>query len=1017
MTELVQLLGGARAKVGLEWVDFVPDMRYQLLAYLAYQQEWVSRERIAFLFWADTSTKRARQNLRQLLRRIRALSWLDGLEIDEHRARWLVPTDLLAFERGIEQEGVEETLRRHPGPLLPGLEGVEDNEFATWLALEREHLRAHRREIGLERAQALHSSGHHDRAEVLLDLLLTDASLDEEALVGFMHAALEAGHRRKALRRYEAFRKSLAQEMGLEPSAETRELARQLRAEGRATAEQPATAVVAATPERAGKRTTPAHRTPPKAATSFIGREVELAEIANRLADPDCRLLTLVGPGGTGKTRMAMRAAEELAGEFGAGVLFLQLEALPSGDMIPWRLAEGLDLTLHSNEDPTTRLAKAIGEDDLLLVLDNLEHLLDGVSVLSVLLGACPNLTVLATSRERLNLVEEWLLPVRGLAYPQDDFASLDEALSFDAVRLFIQRVERLRPSFGPTDDDLPRVLEICRLVEGSPLALELAATWVRLLSLEQIANEIDSNVDFLATRARNVPQRHQSVRVVFDHSWKLLTPTERTGLRKLAVFRGGFTRGAANAIAGASLPVLASLVDKSLLGVTPSGRYDVHPLLHQYLRENLAEHPAEEQEIRKKHTSYFLRFLFERKVALWETEQQAAIEAVEADFENIRAAWVQAVHHRQVGWLKQAAEPLNKYLSNRGYQQEARNLLQSALEVLDADHPDQRDTVVLLLALLAWKHVHMGLAKEAHELASSAWSLVGPQRDTEESIWALGALGGTALMRGDYPEAKRCWREFLVIARKQLVNRNQWVALNNLAFIELHVGNYDEAERLLHEALELSRNAESPTTIVNLLTNLGTAMRLQGHPEQAISLLREAVQLAEQIGFPHDLDPLAELGAIYCDLAQFERANEICQDVLRRSRRIQYPAIEVFTQTTLGRIAVGRNDVALAERHLLRGIDLAWGMQRPQGILNALSSLAEVRAVQDRNEQAANWASLIRHHQATEKHIADRAEALLGTLRGKLEANAFAAAVEHGAGLTLAEAVRDALQLPPAQQ
>ena len=343
----------------------------------------------------------------------------------------------------------------------------------------------------------------------------------------------------------------------------------------------------------------------PEQLTPFIGRQQDLEQISSRLVEPDCRLMTLVGPGGMGKTRLAVEIARLQQGDFADGVVFVSLIALDYVEDMVLAVANATSLQFYEGESVEEQLRDYLRVREILLVLDNFEHLLAGADILTGWLRESPGLTILVTSREPLNLQEEWVQRVEGMAYPTrpDDLNPGD----YSAVKLFAERAVQVNKTF-----DLQReqadVLHICRLTNGMPLAIELAAAWHRMLPIRDIASEIEQNLDFLETRLSNVPQRHRSVRAVFDYSWSLLDERERETFKKLSVFRGAFTLEAAKKTAGASLRVLATLVDKSLLGLLPDGRYSLHELLRQYTTELLSH--EEQYALRDVHATYYLRGL-----------------------------------------------------------------------------------------------------------------------------------------------------------------------------------------------------------------------------------------------------------------------------------------------------------------------------------------------------------------------------------------------------------------------
>lgn len=343
----------------------------------------------------------------------------------------------------------------------------------------------------------------------------------------------------------------------------------------------------------------------PLRGTSFVGRDIELTELATLLSRPKVSLLTLLGPAGVGKTRLALQLAygQLRLGTFQDAVWFIRLDTPSDAQQLPSRLVGDLGLTQRANTEPMEQLTTFIAKRKMLLVLDNFEGLVEGAGFLSQLLGTCPNLKVLVTTRERLRLEEEHVFPVQGLRYPTT--LSEDARLS-DAVRLFGERARQVQPHFD-VKRELAGVAAVCRLVEGLPLGIELAASWTRVMPCAEIAEEIARTLD-LSSTTQNVPERHRSLKAAFESSWGRLSENERNVLSKLSVFRGGFRREAASAVGDATIPVLASLVDKSLLRVLPNGRYDRHPLVYGFTHGKLLE--SDRSGVEAEHEACYLRLV-----------------------------------------------------------------------------------------------------------------------------------------------------------------------------------------------------------------------------------------------------------------------------------------------------------------------------------------------------------------------------------------------------------------------
>lgn len=511
------------------------------------------------------------------------------------------------------------------------------------------------------------------------------------------------------------------------------------------------------------------------ATTPLVGRQGELALLALYLSDPDCRVVTLLGLGGTGKTRLGVQAAREQVRAdtlFTDGVYFVALEALSTPALILTSIAEATSLPLQGEREPLGQIVRAIGKHHLLLVLDNFEHLLEGATLLSDLVRGCPNLKLLVTSRARLDLLEEWTLPLQGLPYPDRNpssepsdsaytgselldseplgSASLARAYSESeaaaargcgAVALFAERAKRVQPSFSLDAGTLPHVVTICRLVRGLPLGLELAAAWVRLMSCAEIAREIEQNLDFLTTSARNVTERHRSLRAVFEHSYVLLTPDEQRVLGKLSVFQGGFSRDAAQQVALAPLATLADLIDRSLVSSAQEARYEWHPLLHQYAREKLAEDPGEQRRVDAAHGAYYLHFLQQQGKGVRGADQREVLGAVERELENIRTAWRWAVKETQTEAIKRTAEPLRIFFDQRGRIHEGIELF-SPLTFDQGGAALPPDAWGYVLVNHAYLHLRLGDHEKVKQLAQNGIDLLVAANETRGVILGLTRSG-----------------------------------------------------------------------------------------------------------------------------------------------------------------------------------------------------------------------------------------------------------------------------------
>lgn len=433
----------------------------------------------------------------------------------------------------------------------------------------------------------------------------------------------------------------------------------------------------------------PKHNLPTQM-TSFIGREAQIEAIKNLLKDT--RLLTLTGPGGTGKTRLSIRVAEDLLDEFDDGVYFVDLAPITNSDAIPATIGAVLGATDHVNEATIKSIKQTIGDRYLLLVIDNYEHVIDGASMVSDLLMGTEHLKVLVTSREALRLSGEQEFSVPPLNFNENNS---------EAVTLFVQRAQMILPSFKLDSGNLEDIVTICQRVDGLPLAIELATGWLKTLSPHDILQQIQHNIDILLSRSRDIPDRHRSIRAVFDHSLQMLKPHEQKVFSCLSVFRDGFTREAAEEVANADLLTLSVLIEKSMIRRSANDRYGIHELMRQY-GENLLEKAGHIDSVNVAHMNYYATFASSHVHHL-KTEQQIEVhQTLKHDTANLVKAWQSAIHYVNYDTIDAMTEVLsiNYQISKQQYSMES--LIDDAIQKLQA--PKKESNQKVLNRLIAWK-------------------------------------------------------------------------------------------------------------------------------------------------------------------------------------------------------------------------------------------------------------------------------------------------------------------------
>jgi predicted ATPase/transcriptional regulator with XRE-family HTH domain len=741
----------------------------------------------------------------------------------------------------------------------------------------------------------------------------------------------------------------------------------------------------------------------PAPAAPLVGREAELAEIARLLKDPACRLLTLTGPGGVGKTRLALAAAHSLQAEFPDGAVFIPLVAVSAPEFIVPAIASAVGYTLSGPADPQTQLANYLTSRQLLLALDNLEHLLAGVDFLGELFARAPGLKLLATSREPLHLQAEWTFDVQGLPVPAS--AEPGALANSSAAELFLQRAGRARVGFTLAPAERPAVLRICRLVQGLPLALELAAAWVRTLSVAEIAREIERGLDILAATARDIPERHRSMRAVFDHSWALLTPAEQGLLRQASIFRGGFTREAAAQVAEASLPLLSALIDKSL--VRASGehprRYDLHELIRQYAAAQLAADPAAQAAARERHSRYYLTLLQQREPDLVGAQQQQTFVALKPEIDNIRAAWHAAIAAQALDLLGGAAWPFYYFYELHQYFQEGETLFGRAADMararLEAAPPDLpalerarlEGALGDKLAYQAFFNMRLGRQSRALVIYEEALRRLRPVAETHGlehyslaftlvhgavAYWAIGNFAQAALRLDEaWPlvrDLDHPWLASLAAGFQGAVRHSR--------------GDYAGAYSWFSEALDLCRRSGDPHVALLVGSLFSQTAQALGRLDEAQDLLRAGLHFARETGdrwgLGLGLERLALLAAAQGDPAEAGRHLAEAAALHREVGDLWSLSRTLIAES---RRALGLDQLPAAEQAAAEALDVARLGEYLPNMLDALSTLAAIYARTNRPALAFTMATYALRHPATPQEAKDRVAALRAELEEQL--------------------------------
>jgi predicted ATPase/class 3 adenylate cyclase len=627
--------------------------------------------------------------------------------------------------------------------------------------------------------------------------------------------------------------------------------------------------------------------------TSFIGREREMKEIKELLKQT--RLLTLTGSGGCGKTRLALQVAADLLEEYPDGVWFVDLSVLADPTLVPSTVAATLGIHEESGRSALTTLAEALKPRTLLLILDNCEHLVGACAQLAeTLLRACPNLRILATSREALGIAGEatWRVPSLSLPQPHElaQTDSLARITQYEAIRLFIERAEAASSEFRVTPQNIRAIVQICQRLDGIPLAIELAAARVKALSVEQIASRLDDRFRLLTGGSRTALPRQQTLRAMMDWSYELLNERERTLFRRLSAFAGGFTLEAAEAIcADAQIPsseildLLTNLVSKSLVVFRDEeARYRLLETVRQYARDKLLE-TGEAAWVRDRHRDWFLAFAERAERALQGPEQALWLKRLETEHDNLRAALEWSSMTPEIGL--RLASVLWPFWYLRGYVSEGREWLKQFLEKAVGAPSPLRAKALYGASMLARAQDDYA---QATALLEESLALYRAAKDYQGIALALGNLGIIAFARGDYARATRLLEESLDHSRKAGDKVSIASALSELGNVAMYQGDLTRAERLLEEGLALSRAAQDDQGIALALRRLGAVLFQKGEHTKAKALLQESLELYRSLGaVPGLASVLNSLGMVALSEGDLQRAGTLLRESLVQYRDV----------------------------------------------------------------------------------------------------------------------------------
>lgn len=744
----------------------------------------------------------------------------------------------------------------------------------------------------------------------------------------------------------------------------------------------------------------------PSEQTPFVGREAEMLRISAILGQKECRLLTLLGPGGAGKTRLSMRTALEISHRFSDGVFFVPLAELESGDSVAAAVAEVISFTLEGDTDPVTQLQQRLIDCEMLLVLDNYEQLTDQADLPARLLEVSLDLRIIVTSRERLRLRSEWVFEVHGMDIPD---ASDIDITGCDSIQLYWKTALRCGGS-EPKSDERETVARICRLLEGNPLAIELAASWSGFLPAEDILERILAP-ESLETTLRDHPGRHNSLEASFMFSWNLLKREQQRNLCSLTVFRGGFDLKAASEVCGIDIRDIVVLKDRSLLWKLEKSRFGLHGMIRHFASQLAAALMEDFSDLTDTHSEYYITLLAGSTEDLLHGDRVAAVSRLRRDLDNIRAAWNHSVENRITDRIRSGSRGLATLMGVRSQFREAYTLLKAAVCSMEGYADDL--LMAGLLAQLGWVGSHVRPLEECIPILEESVDLFRRAGKAKPLAYGLNNFANVLNVRGEDRRAEPLYQESLLISREAEDLSGMAAALNNLGILADHTGELDKAMELYSESVDICRKLGNQHGVSVNLSNLSTVLREKGDIDGSMDMLNEALEIEQKIGDSFNIT------LIKCNIA----VHLIIQDMPEQAGELVRTCISCFdAQGQAGGIARGclllaficvdQGKLPEARENLYRALELLARYRWFSHFVEAMAVCARYFQAARSMEPACMSAMISVSHGSLPGYLQESVDGILKKTAGELEVDVVADIRKTAPEMKLEDAVARVISL-----
>jgi predicted ATPase/transcriptional regulator with XRE-family HTH domain len=710
----------------------------------------------------------------------------------------------------------------------------------------------------------------------------------------------------------------------------------------------------------------------PASLTPFVGRKIEIETITSLILDPACRLLNIVGPGGIGKTRLTVAAASKLAHDnpelFRDGFFFISLAPLRDSGSLISAVASGLRFVFQAHENERKdQLINYLRTKQILLILDNFEHLIDenGLELLVDLLSATTGLKILITSRARLNVQGEQVFLLDGLETPDIQVVSawqdqVEQANEYSSLKLFGLCARRARSNFTLTAENLVHITRICQMVQGMPLAIELSATWIPALAPGKIASEVEQSLDILNTDSHELTERQRNIRSVFATSWRLLNAVEQEAIQRLSVYRGGFTRETAETSQNVSISIILSLVNKCWIQPEEKGRYQMHELLRQYTRERLQLDAKLNLDALHQHSAYFCQFLKERESGWLNSRQLDIVNEIDAESQNVAAAWDWAVDHENLDLLQQAVESLFSFYEWTGRLRESEmaclKAIRKMVEITARAGMDTADALEIQVKVMVWQGLisdDVGFAARTYQEALALLAqLEGMGRDIRSVKARISLRNGINVMWSDPNRAWQLIHQSLVLYKELGDEANEGESLSYLGSIGWVRGEFDQAIQLTQEGLAIRKRLGNHEGMANSLDLLGKILRAKGQLSEAEKCNRESLAWVQELGRPvHVAVLLTNLANTLIWEGKFEEAEAQVRESLASFEYLNIAS--PYTSTLIAKALLHKGQYAEALAYAQSGLENGLKLSDQLSIGLAYFNLGDIALMENRLEEA----------------------------------------------------------------